>query len=900
MAEVRCPMCGKPNPAELEVCQFCKARLKPLLAGSPDSAEKPGKILSPKKTKGLEPELPEWLRELKPDAGAAPSEGLSPEEAADWMQPEEQVPAGSDAGGQPDWLAGLRQGGEGDIEAEPEDFEPSIPPGSEGPGKPEDEVPDWLSSLRKASGPLKPFAPDEDELSSPGPKADADEPDWLRRIRSLKEADEPAEPLENEPEPQDWQSMLQELGAEAEIHPEAEAEAPAEEELPEESSPAKSITDWLAGLDQPSAQAGSGELPDWMQAASPKQTASLPESEAELPDWLAAAAPEPAPEEEPPAASQPPPEPPIEPPVSAGEPAPPEELPGWLKPEPKETARLEDFSQEAESGATPDWLASLMGAPTESDAAPKEEQPSWLSRAIEPPPPGQEAESPAWSGDEEVPAEAGGEPEEQIPEWLSGIVSGGPVEAEPVLPEAEPGELPEWLVPLESSAASFEEAAPPPKEAAPQPPAPVHKLPTVAPFTSADEELEPMPEGELPEWLSGVVPSEIIPEAEQPPAEPGLAPAELPTWLEAMRPVDTAAEAAPILDEKDKHYETTGPLSGLRGVLQSETGAIQRRKPGAYAIKLQASEAQQAHAALWEELIKGEAEPRPLPRRAAVSSQHLLRIAIFLLLALAILWRVYTGSQTAPLPDYLPENFDFYQAVNNIGNGVPVLVAVDYDPGFSGEMEAAAGPVIDQLMVKGSYLTLVSTLSTGPAQAERLIRQVNDRNNHHYQDIGQYANLGYIPGGAAGLSAFAQTPRQVLPYTLDGGLVWQQGLLQNVQGVANFALVVVITENPNTARYWIEQVQPTLLSTPMVMVLSAQAEPLVRPYYEAVPRQVQGMVTGLAGGAAYEQFIPHNGLARRYWDAYSTGVVVAGLLILAGGIINAILRYARRTQEGED
>jgi hypothetical protein len=124
-------------------------------------------------------------------------------------------------------------------------------------------------------------------------------------------------------------------------------------------------------------------------------------------------------------------------------------------------------------------------------------------------------------------------------------------------------------------------------------------------------------------------------------------------------------------------------------------------------------------------------------------------------------------------------------------------------------------------------------------------------------------------------------------------------LLQNVQGVGNFALVVVITENPDTARYWIEQVQPALLSTPMVMVLSAQAEPLVRPYYEAIPRQIQGMVTGLAGGAAYEHLMPRDGLARRYWDAYSTGIVAVGLLILLGGIFNAFLRYTRRKQEGE-
>ena len=37
MAEVRCPMCGKSNPADIDVCQFCQARIKPLIAGTDDS-----------------------------------------------------------------------------------------------------------------------------------------------------------------------------------------------------------------------------------------------------------------------------------------------------------------------------------------------------------------------------------------------------------------------------------------------------------------------------------------------------------------------------------------------------------------------------------------------------------------------------------------------------------------------------------------------------------------------------------------------------------------------------------------------------------------------------------------------------------------------------------------------
>ena len=46
---------------------------------------------------------------------------------------------------------------------------------------------------------------------------------------------------------------------------------------------------------------------------------------------------------------------------------------------------------------------------------------------------------------------------------------------------------------------------------------------------------------------------------------------------------------------------------------------------------------------------------------------------------------------------------------------------------------------------------------------------------------------------------------------------------------------------------------------PMLMVISAQAEPMIRPYYDS--GQLQGLVTGLAGGKAYEEIINRPGAA---------------------------------------
>jgi hypothetical protein len=172
---------------------------------------------------------------------------------------------------------------------------------------------------------------------------------------------------------------------------------------------------------------------------------------------------------------------------------------------------------------------------------------------------------------------------------------------------------------------------------------------------------------------------------------------------------------------------------------------------------------------------------------------------------------------------------------------------------------------------------------------------------HHYQDINQYANLGYIAGGASGLRSFAESPRQIMPYALDGTTVWADGRLAGLNALSDFDLVVVITESPETARNWIEQVEPKLGDSPLLMVVSAQLEPLVRPYYDGYPRQVDGLVSGLSGGAAYESTMPRPGLARRFWDAFSFGLPTAVLLILIGGLVNIVIAYlpSRKRAEGE-
>ena len=103
----------------------------------------------------------------------------------------------------------------------------------------------------------------------------------------------------------------------------------------------------------------------------------------------------------------------------------------------------------------------------------------------------------------------------------------------------------------------------------------------------------------IPDWLSDIKLSQPSTEENLPPAaqeEELIEPAELPSWVQAMRPVEAAMRdtTAGTLDTKT---EELGALAGLHGVLPAVPGAASpTSKPKSHSIKLDATDQQQAHA----------------------------------------------------------------------------------------------------------------------------------------------------------------------------------------------------------------------------------------------------------------------------------------------------------------
>lgn len=906
MADIRCSHCGRDNPDFLDVCQFCQSPLKS------ESMLHIGDEPVKKSTGELEPILPDWLKDVRQQARESADEEAAQADAQPKVRKEEApdllaglaFQAASEEEEIPDWLAGLSPVEEKapstpaaepasdffaqfeQVEKQPEASAP-VEGAHEGTAKVEgesDELSDWIS--RTSSEETEPFSFDASALQdekgwmdgsgfsktpSQEPAAEKEPEDlgWLRDLEaSAKQAEEPSAPQQEmdfpiaQPASQEDLGWLNDLGR---------SSAPVfGEESPAEPAPSEEGPDWLRSLSGVEQEPSFEETPT-LPPSFPKEDLS----------WLSNLG-------------------------GTSVPAFAEELPSqpdsaqedlsWLK----NLGGLEQPASAEEASAQPpanlqddlSWLTNL-GLPEEKSAEEKaSSQPfadesgmDWLNKIGEQ----QATETPPAPVAPFVPrrtAPLESEPDNSIPDWLREAMEGpsmplGAASLEKITSKDKPAdEKPPLSTPEPASVES--EFAVPALDAAPM----------------SSQEVDSMFAVEMPDWLSREPGSaeETAQEAAFPsPAEgESLAPVELPSWVQAMRPVESVIEQT-IAGAVDEVVEREGPLAGFSGVIPSAPIGSSRR-PMPFSLKLQATDEQQANASLLEQIIARETTAQTLKPSQVVASQRLLRwglTALFLLVLGAV---ISLGSQSMPVVAPAGVN-EMSNIVSTIPDGSPVLVVVDYEPALAGEMEAASGPLLDQLaLLRHSKFTFLATSPNGSAMVERLMTNAKINkpapDGAGYQSGIQYFNIGFLPGGSAGVLGFMENPTMAMP-------------LVNVNTFSDFAAVVILTDHAESGRVWVEQleqlkqVNPVLARQTLLLVSSAQAGPMLQPYVSS--GQVDGMVSGLVGAAGYEAVNNSRpGTARTYWDAFGVGLMMAVLAIGLGSLWSLFTGMrTRRAETGQ-
>jgi len=545
-----------------------------------------------------------------------------------------------------------------------------------------------------------------------------------------------------------------------------------------------------------------------------------------------------------------------------------EEVPEWLK---RVREKKAEEPSDSDQPAPEDALrAAAAEAPASDDPAPEDALRAAAAQAADDPDPLKSDEP---TPDDALRAAAADVPlEAEQPDGPSESVEQTSEEQDVPEPKSEPaseGESPDWLEAMESEDGVSEA-----------------DLPHVPALVGGAEEPADEEPGDLgiPDWLGEIEPLEDESASTPQEGSPDLAPATLPNWLEAMRPVDTFRSVVEIEPEDDQAVESVGPLAGLSGVLLAEPVVAMPRTSSVGSLELDVSERQYAQAELLHRLVEEEEQEAPaMPKRGVRLAVFRWAIAAVVLIAVSL--PILTGAPSFALPSLEPRELGaLFNLVERLPLEQPVLVVFDYEPGYAGELEAVSGAFLDQMMARGLPLASMSTRPTGSALALLALAPFVDR--YGYENGQNIVNLGYLSGGQTAVQLFAISPREAvlegfaLPEQVQE--VWETPVLDEVEVLSDFGMVAVITADSESARVWAEQARPNMGDTPLVVVLSAGAEPLVRPYFEGTDRTIGGILSGLPAAVAYELRNGRPGLAQERWDAFGSAMLAAELVLLAG------------------
>lgn len=406
----------------------------------------------------------------------------------------------------------------------------------------------------------------------------------------------------------------------------------------------------------------------------------------------------------------------------------------------------------------------------------------------------------------------------------------------------------------------------------------------------------PMHIDNLPEWLSDEAPDLELPIEEEKttvvggdeePA-PVIEKARLPAWLQSLRPASQKAgeaEGRGSTQMMDDH----GILAGIAGTLPGADLSAHEMKPGAFTQDLRASTQQQKNADLFRNLLRLDRVEQPVVPgyKPATLGEKIMRILVAVVILLAVIVPIISPGTSLIIPVLFPnELVNTLNTVDALQVEKPVLVAAHFEAGLAGELDWTAQPVFKHLVARGIPMALTSTNVIGSAMLREMVSS-NAGVNPAYLMEDKVIELGYLPGGVIGMGAMVADPLTASPFTSEMQPVRDLPQLATIRTFSDYGALLILTDNPEYARAWVEQVSGGDANLPLLILVSAQAAPLVQPYYDS--GQINGFVAGVNGALYYEMLRMNAGSATARFGTYQVSLLVIAALIFVGGVISLIL-----------
>jgi hypothetical protein len=337
-------------------------------------------------------------------------------------------------------------------------------------------------------------------------------------------------------------------------------------------------------------------------------------------------------------------------------------------------------------------------------------------------------------------------------------------------------------------------------------------------------------------------------------------------WLVALedgeQTLEELVEEAPV-DEAGRAEDTKetvisrGSEQATREIILDDIKGTQLE-----AMALSISREEQARADQLAATMRSDKEKRPahIVDRSALNRGLRLGIGFLLITILSlVLFMGRPGEKVSGVA--APHVRDVVEWVGGLQKESTVLLVMDYSAAFSGEMTLIATPIFRGIFEAGAEVSTLSSASAGRLLFDHLVEEAA------LVDQRVVTDLGYYPVGSFGAYGLAHQ-------TLPGENELEFALTLPVK---SFDAILILGDDYEGVMAWIEQIKSLKPDVPILLILSAQAGPLLQPYWES--GQVAGMISGIADAVNLEG---QNSVSLIHWFAYRVGIVLMILMLVIG------------------
>lgn len=232
-----------------------------------------------------------------------------------------------------------------------------------------------------------------------------------------------------------------------------------------------------------------------------------------------------------------------------------------------------------------------------------------------------------------------------------------------------------------------------------------------------------------------------------------------------------------------------------------------------------------------------------------------------------------------------------YDAVDRLPEGTPILFSTDFDPASMPELRPMMTAVLRHAFKKKLKVIMMGHWPTGIPLSTIILEEVAQEFKAEYGV--DYINIGYRPGAGLVMIQMGREIRSVFDIDMQGNPLDSLPMMRQIHNYSDIGLIACF-EAGAMGDIWVIYAWGRF-GVNIIMGTTAVVTPDAYPYLAA--RQIEGLIGGMAGAAAYEKLVeyPDKAMIRMSSQAWAHILII--VFIIIGNIGYFMMRRAEKVKK---